>query len=113
MDEVRLALLGNKAAQERLTERGELLPLARAESAEARCETLEKMLKEYQDVIVPGYRERAEKAERALAHMWYAYENKDGEFPHEYEKESVAQAEKILGKWEDVMQKALKGEKHG
>lgn len=26
MDEVRLALLGDKAAQERLTERGELLP---------------------------------------------------------------------------------------
>lgn len=38
--------------------------LARAEAAEARCETLEKMVKEYQDVIVPGYRERAEKAER-------------------------------------------------
>lgn len=64
MDDVRLALLGDKAAQERLTARGELLPLARAESAEARCETLEKMLKEYQDVIVPGYRDRAEKAER-------------------------------------------------
>lgn len=38
--------------------------LARAEAAEARCETLEKMVKEYQDTIVPGYRERAEKAER-------------------------------------------------
>lgn len=37
--------------------------LARAEAAEARCETLEKMVREYQDVIVPGYRERAEKAE--------------------------------------------------
>ena len=37
--------------------------LARAEEAEARCETLEKMVKEYQDTIVPGYRERAEKAE--------------------------------------------------
>ena len=37
---------------------------ARAEAAEARCKTLEKMVKEYQDVIVPGYRERAEKAER-------------------------------------------------
>ena len=36
----------------------------RAEAAEARCETLEKMVKEYQDTIVPGYRERAEKAER-------------------------------------------------
>ncbi len=38
--------------------------LARAEAAEARCETLEKMVNEYQDVIVPGYRERAEKAEK-------------------------------------------------
>lgn len=38
--------------------------LSRAEAAEARCETLEKMVKEYQDTIVPGYRERAEKAER-------------------------------------------------
>lgn len=37
--------------------------MARAEAAEARCETLEKMVKEYQDTIVPGYRERAEKAE--------------------------------------------------
>lgn len=28
---------------------------ARAESAEARCNMLEKMVKEYQEVIVPGY----------------------------------------------------------
>lgn len=38
--------------------------LARAEAADARCKTLKKMVREYQDVIVPGYRERAEKAER-------------------------------------------------
>ena len=38
--------------------------LARAEAAEARCETLEKMVKEYQDKLIPGYRERAEKAKR-------------------------------------------------
>lgn len=38
--------------------------IARAKAAEARCETLEKTVKEYQDVIVPGYRERAEKTER-------------------------------------------------
>lgn len=31
---------------------------ARAESAEARCNMLEKMVKEYQEVIVPGYIER-------------------------------------------------------
>ena len=47
--------------------------LSRAEAEEARCkiletrlETSEKMVKEYQEVIVPGYRERAEKAEREL-----------------------------------------------
>lgn len=38
--------------------------LSRAEAAEALCATLEKMVKKYQDIIVPGYRERAEKAER-------------------------------------------------
>lgn len=38
--------------------------LDRAESAEARCETLEKMVKEYQEELIPGYRERAEKAKR-------------------------------------------------
>ena len=37
--------------------------LERAEVAEARCKALEKMVREYQDEIVPGYRERAEKAE--------------------------------------------------
>lgn len=36
------------------------------DEAEARCETLEKMVKEYQEIIVPGYRERAEKAEMCI-----------------------------------------------
>ena len=34
---------------------------ARAESAEARCNMLEKMVKEYQDEIVPGYIVRAKR----------------------------------------------------
>lgn len=38
--------------------------LERAAVAEARCNALEKMVREYQDEIVPGYREMAEKAER-------------------------------------------------
>lgn len=38
--------------------------LVRAEAAEVRCETLEKMVKQYQEELIPGYRERAEKAER-------------------------------------------------
>ena len=33
-------------------------------AANARCETLSKMVTQYQDDIIPGYRERAEKAER-------------------------------------------------
>lgn len=33
-------------------------------AANARCETLSKMVAQYQDDIIPGYRERAEKAER-------------------------------------------------
>ena len=36
----------------------------RCKILETRLETAEKMVKEYQDVIVPGYRERAEKAEK-------------------------------------------------
>lgn len=36
----------------------------RAKELETRLETAEKMVKEYQDVIIPGYRERAEKAAR-------------------------------------------------
>lgn len=36
----------------------------RCKILETRLETAEKMVKEYHDVIVPGYRERAEKAER-------------------------------------------------
>lgn len=41
--------------------------LDRAEASEARCETLENVVKEYQNELIPGYRERAEKAERVLA----------------------------------------------
>lgn len=43
--------------------------LERAEVAEARCKAFEKMVREYQNVIVPEYRERAEKAEHALAYL--------------------------------------------
>lgn len=33
-------------------------------AANARCETLNKMVTQYQDELIPGYRERAEKAQR-------------------------------------------------
>ena len=40
--------------------------LSRTEVADARCETLEKMVQKYQDVIIPGFREMAEKSERCI-----------------------------------------------
>ena len=51
-------------------------------AANARCETLSKMVTQYQDELIPGYRERAEKAERERdaaisdmeALMWYSGE---------------------------------------
>ena len=41
----------------------------RCKILETRLETAEKMVKEYQDVIVPGYRERAEKAEKEIERL--------------------------------------------
>ena len=41
----------------------------RAEAAEARCATLEKMVKKYQEELLPGYRYRAEKAEKCIAEI--------------------------------------------
>lgn len=52
----------------------------------------------------------AGKAKRTLARMWYAYQNKDVDCPHEYEKEAIQEAEKILGRWENVMSHFTKGE---
>lgn len=43
--------------------------LARAEAAEIRCKTLEKMVKEYQETIIPGYRQRAETAEEIASDL--------------------------------------------
>lgn len=43
--------------------------LSRAEEAETRCETLEKMVKKYQGTIVPGYRKRAETAEEIASEL--------------------------------------------
>lgn len=41
----------------------------------------------------------------ALAHMWFAYGNKDGDCPHEFEKDAAKEAQEILGPWEKCMQK--------
>lgn len=47
---------------------------------------------------------------QALAWMWYAYVNKDGECPHDFEVRAVEMAEELLGKWEDCMPKLMRAE---
>lgn len=54
-----------------------------------------------------------EKVKKALAMMWFAYGNKDGEFPHEYEIEAIKTAEEILGPWEECMPKYLRTQPEG
>lgn len=49
-----------------------------------------------------------EKLKRALAEMWFAYVNKDGEIPHAYEEEAVELAQAILGPWGECMPKYLR-----
>lgn len=49
-----------------------------------------------------------EQARRALAWMWYAYVNKDGECPHDFEARAVEMAEEVLGKWEDCMPQLMR-----
>ena len=39
------------------------------DAAERRCETLEKMVKEYQETIIPGYRKRTETAEETASDL--------------------------------------------
>ena len=53
-------------------------------------------------------RAKMEKVKQALSMMWFAYGNKDGEFPHEYEIEAMKTAEEILGSWEECMPKYLR-----
>ncbi len=53
-------------------------------------------------------REELEKTRRALAWMWFAYRNKDEEFPHDFERKAEKMAEKLLGKWEDCMPELLR-----
>ena len=49
-----------------------------------------------------------EEVKRVLAMMWYAYENKDREAPHEYEIEARRAADKVLGPWAECMPKYLR-----
>ena len=50
-----------------------------------------------------------EKLKRALAAMWFAYENKDGAVPHDFEERAVEMAQEILGPWgEECLPKYLR-----
>lgn len=51
-----------------------------------------------------------DRVRRALAWMWYAYVNKDGECPHDFERQAVEMAEEVLGKWEDCMPELMRDE---
>ena len=43
----------------------------------------------------------------ALAEMWFAYVNKDADFPHDFEECAVEMARHLLGDWEVCMPKYL------
>ena len=49
-----------------------------------------------------------EKLKRALAEMWFAYENKDGAVPHDFEERAVEMAQALLGPWGKCMPKYLR-----
>ena len=53
-----------------------------------------------------------EKLNRALAEMWFAYENKDGAVPHDFEEQAVELAQEILGPWGECMPKYLRRGPH-
>lgn len=44
----------------------------------------------------------------ALAKMWFAYQNKDAEMPHDFELEAVEKARELLGEWSECMPKYLR-----
>lgn len=44
---------------------------------------------------------------KALAHMWFAYANKDEYCPHDFEENAVKEAQEILGPWERCMEKYM------
>ena len=45
------------------------------------------------------------RVKKALAHMWFAYVNKDEYCPHDFEENAVKEAQEILGPWEKCMPK--------
>lgn len=57
-----------------------------------------------EDAITGIIKLRAEREmlKHALAEMWFAYENKDGAVPHDFEEDAVAMAQEILGPWNEA-----------
>lgn len=48
-------------------------------------------------------------AYKPVAEMWFAYENKDGAVPHDFEERAVEMAQEILGPWgEECLPKYLR-----
>lgn len=58
-----------------------------------------------------GLRDELEQLKHSLVMMWFAYVNCDKEFPHSYETEALAEAERLLGPWEECMPKYLPAKK--
>jgi len=45
----------------------------------------------------------------ALFWMWFAYRNKDEDFPHHFEKEAVEEAERLLGSFPEALSTIVRG----
>lgn len=63
----------------------------------------------YDCVELGKVRTKLEEVKRTLAEMWFAYENKDGAAPHDFEERAVEMAQEILGPWgEECLPKYLR-----
>lgn len=63
----------------------------------------------YDCVELGKVRTELERVKHALAEMWFAYENKDGELPHDFEEKAVAMAQEILGPWGEMVKWLKRG----
>lgn len=59
-----------------------------------------------------SFLDELERTKKALAAMWFAYENKDDGVPHDFEIQAVAETERILGPWKECMPKYLSSTTH-
>lgn len=90
-------------------EAADAISMLQAENAKLRAE-LQKS--EHDNVNLTGELAKVaaelKQVKRALAMMWFAYVNSDKDFPHSYETEALAEAERLLGPWAECMPKYLK-----